>query len=277
MRRKVIAATIMGTFQSLAIKFPSLRPVWAQNCIEERLLGVDINGQRDRGFTAEELQVLRRQVLETNAEYAALLGINRSASTTCVKPSGNSSQLLNASSGIHARWAPYYIRRARVSASSPVSKVLAASGVPMSPENGDDPVNPRTWVASFPIKAPEGASTRNDITAIDQCQFWLMNKLHWTEHNPSVTITYRPDEIIDLMQWVWEHREVIGGMAFLPASDSKYAQLPYEEITREEYERRVAEFPEIDFAKTYRFEAKDLTIASQLPACDAEKCEVEPG
>lgn len=282
LREKVIAATIMGTIQSLATYFPHLRPMWKANAEEERLLGVSLDGQRDCPLLSgpdgpKIMRELRKTAIETNAEFAALLGINRAASITCVKPSGNSSQLLDAASGLHPRWAPYYIRNARISSSSPLAKVLKDSGVPLSPENGDDPINPRTWVASFPVKAPEGATTRNDVSAIDQCEHWLLNKLHWTEHNPSITVTYRPDEVIGLMDWVWEHREAIGGMAFLPASDAQYAQLPYIEITEGEYERRAAAFPEIDFAKTYRYEATDMTIASQIPACDGPICELEPG
>jgi ribonucleoside-triphosphate reductase len=277
MREKVELATILGTIQSLAVHFPGLRPQWKENCEEERLLGVDISGQMDSPI-AQDAGVkdgLRHVAVEVNRMTARALGINQSAAITCVKPSGNSSQLLDASSGIHARWAPYYIRNVRVASSSPLSKVLKDAGVPMSPENGDDPVNPRTWVVSFPVKAPEGAITRNDRSAVEQCEFWLQNKLHWTEHNPSVTITYRPDEVIDVMKWVWDHRDKIGGMAFLPAFDAKYDQLPYIEIDQAEYERRMAEFPEIDFSKVYRYEASDMTNAAQELACSAGACEID--
>jgi hypothetical protein len=130
-----------------------------------------------------------------------------------------------------------------------------------------------TWVIHFPMKAPDGAVTRKDRGAIEQCNYWLHNKLNWTDHNPSVTITYKPDEIVELTSWIWEHRNVIGGMAFLPSFDANYAQLPYIEITRQDYERRVAEFPEIDFSKLWRHEAIDLTTAAQELACLAGQCE----
>lgn len=280
---KVRAATIIGTIQSCGTYFPNLRPIWKQNAEDERLLGVDITGQMDCDLTngndgpvGHVLDTMRRQVLETNAEYAALLGINRSAATTVNKPSGNSSQFLDCSSGIHARWAPYYIRNVRVSAASPLAKMLRDSGVPLSPENGEeDPSNPKTWVVSFPVKAPNGAITRKDRSALAQCEHWLANKVFWTEHNPSVTITYKPDEIIGLMDWVWQHRNQIGGMAFLPADDADYAQLPYIEIDEAEYNRRVAEFPEIDFVKCYRYESSDMTTASQEMACMAGVCETD--
>lgn len=189
--------------------------------------------------------------------------------------SHNSSQLLDCSSGLHARWAPYYIRNVRVAAHSPIFHVLRSAGVPMDPENGQTRENANTWVVHFPVKAPEGAITRKDRSAIDQCEYWLQNKLHWTEHNPSCTITYHPDEVLDLMKWVWEHRDTIGGLTFLPAFDANYAQMPYMEITKDEYEKLAAEFPDIDFSKIYRYEEEDLTTAAQELACSAGICEVE--
>lgn len=276
LREKVEVATIIGSIQSMATHFPGLRPMWKQNCEEERLLGVDITGQMD-SLAAQDAQFkrqLREISIEVNRVTAAALGINQSASITCVKPSGNSSQLLNCASGLHPRWAPYYIRNVRVSIHSPIYKVLRDAGVPMDPENGQTVDNATTWVVHFPMKAPEGAITRGDVSAIQQCEFWLQNKLFWTEHNPSVTITYRPDEVLDVMKWVWEHREQVGGMSFLPAFDAQYDQMPYVEIAKEEYERLAAEFPEIDFSKVWRYEESDLTNAAQELACVGGSCEI---
>jgi ribonucleoside-diphosphate reductase alpha chain len=277
MKEKVEAAAIIGTIQSLATHFPDLRPIWKQNSEEERLLGVDITGQMDSPIVHDPqvIQALRRVATETNRLLAARLGINQSAAITTVKPSGNSSQLLNCSSGLHARWAPYYERNVRVAATSPVFKVLRDAGVPMDPENGQTRDAANTWVVHFPMRAPEGAITRKDRGVIEQCNYWLHNKVNWTDHNPSVTITYKPDEILELTSWIWEHRDLIGGMAFLPSFDANYAQLPYIEITREEYERRVAEFPEIDFSKLWRYEHTDLTTAAQELACLAGQCEAD--
>jgi ribonucleoside-triphosphate reductase (thioredoxin) len=280
LREKVELAAIMGTLQSLGTHFPYLRPQWKQNCEEERLLGVSIGGQMDTDLLhgkdgAEVMRQLRATAVAANAAIAQRLGINRSAAVTCVKPDGNSSQLLDMASGLHARWSPYYIRNVRVSATSALAKVMRDSGAPMEPENGDDPINPHTWVISFPVKAPEGAVFRNDRTAVEQCEFWLRNKLNWTEHNPSVTITYHPHEVIDLMKWVWDHRDKIGGMAFLPTFGAKYAQMPYIECDQETYEKAKREFPEIDFSKVYRHESEDWTTASQEVACATGLCEVD--
>jgi ribonucleoside-triphosphate reductase (thioredoxin) len=279
LRGKVRLASIIGTIQSLGTHFPYLRSQWRQNCEEERLLGVSIGGQLDCPLLVGPqgdyvMRLLRTEAIRTNIEVAHTLGINSSAAVTCVKPDGNSSQLVDMSSGLHARWAPYYIRNVRVSGTSALARVLRDSGAPMAPENGDDQENPHTWVVSFPVKAPDGAVTRGGRSAITQCEYWLRNKRKWTEHNPSVTITYRPDEVLDLMQWVWEHRREVGGMAFLPDFDAKYDQLPYIEITESEYERRVAEFPEIDWARIWRYESDDQTTAAQEVACSAGTCEV---
>ncbi len=276
LREKVELATIIGTIQSMATYFPGLRPEWQQNCQEERLLGVDLNGHMDSPAAQDpEIQArLREVVVETNKEYARLLGINQAAATTAVKPSGNSSQLLNSASGIHARWAPYYIRNVRVGAHSPIRKVLHDAGAPMDPENGQTKENADTWVIHFPVKAPETAVTRNQRTALQQCDYWLQTKTHYTEHNPSVTITYQPHEVLDIIKWIWEHQDKIGGMAFLPAYDAQYDQMPYVEITKEEYEQLAAQFPDIDFSKIYRYEEEDLTTAAQEFACLAGNCDV---
>ncbi|MCB8985584.1 MAG: recombinase [Ardenticatenaceae bacterium] len=276
LKDKVEMAAIVGTIQSMATYFPGLRPQWQQNCMEERLLGVDLNGQMDSPAAQDpEIQLKLQQVaVETNREYAALLGINQSTAVTCVKPSGNSSQLLNSSSGLHARWANYYIRNVRVGAHSPVCKVLQDAGVPMDPENGQTRDNANTWVVHFPVKSPEGAQTRNDRTALEQCDFWLQNKVNYTEHNPSVTITYQQDEVLDIIRWIWEHQDKIGGMAFLPSFDAQYDQMPYVEIGKDEYEQLAAKFPEIDFSKIYRYEEEDLTTAAQEFACLSGQCDI---
>lgn len=276
LRDKVEVAAIIGTIQSMATHFPGLRGEWRRNCEEERLLGVDITGQMDSPIARypQAKHHLRRVALETNREIAAVLGINRAAAVTCVKPSGNSSQLVDCSSGLHPRWAPYYVRNVRVGVHSSLYKVLRDAGVPMSPENGQTPQDATTWVVHFPMKAPEGAITRDQLTAVEQCENWLANKRYWTEHNPSCTITYKSDEVIDLMAWVWQNREALGGLSFLPAHDAKYANMPYVEISQEEYERRTAAFPMVDFSKLVRYESGDLTNAAQEFACVGGACEL---
>ncbi len=273
---KVELATILGTIQSMATHFPGLRPEWRRNCEEERLLGVDLNGQLDSQLAQDPAvqRQLRERAVAVNREYAAMLAINPSASVTCVKPSGNSSQMVDCASGIHTRWAPYYVRNVRVSAHSPIFKVLRDAGVPLDPENGQTVADADTWVVHFPVKGPQGAVTRHDRTALEQCHYWLQNKINYTEHNPSVTITYRPNEILDLIKWIWQHQDKIGGMAFLPAFDAQYDQMPYVEVTAAEYERLAEQFPVVDFSKVYRYEEEDLTTAAQELACLAGSCDI---
>lgn len=275
LHKKVRLATIIGTIQSLATNFPGLSEEWVKNAEEERLLGVDLNAHMDspvarNAFVQGQLQ---QHAIDINLEYSSMLGINRSASVTCVKPSGNSSTLLNTSSGIHPRWSKYYVRNVRVSSSSPLRHVMKDAGVPMSPENGQTAKDATTWVIHFPVKSPEGAITRKDLTAIEKCDYWLQVKNNWTTHNPSVTITFTDNEVIDITKWIYENQEVIGGMAFLPQSDSKYDQMPYEEIDEQEYERLMGEFPDVDFSKVYRYESEDMTTAAQELACMSGACE----
>jgi len=282
LKEKVEVATIIGTIQSMGVDFPGLRDIWKKNCTEERLLGVDINGQLDCPLLrpsnpdlANVFDTLREHAVAINKKYAKQLGINQSAAVTCVKPSGNSGQLFNCSSGLHPRHYPYYIRNARVQAASPLRKLMQDQGVPMDPENGQTLENVNTYVVHFPVKSPDGAITNEQMSAVDQCEFWLKNKLHWTEHNPSVTITYRPDEMIDLLKWVADHKYLIGGMSFLPASDAKYDQMPFTPITAEQYAELSANFPRVDFAQLYTYEKEDQTTASQELACVSGACSIE--
>lgn len=277
LRDKVEVATIIGTIQSMATKFPGLREKWVKNCEEERLLGVDITGQLDCPVVQDPdvMSRLKQVAIETNRIYAKRLGIPQSASVTCVKPSGNSSQLFNCASGLHARYYPYYIRNVRVSTHSPVYKVLRDAGVPLSPENNSDPDNVLTWVASFPVASPDPKKTAKGRGAIEQCEYWLMNKKHWTEHNPSVTISYRPNEVADLIKWVIDHKDYIGGMSFLPLYEANYAQLPYLEITKEEYEEKIAKFPKVDFSRVTLYEHTDLTTAAHELACLSGACDID--
>jgi ribonucleoside-triphosphate reductase len=277
LKEKVEIATIIGTIQSMGTNFPGLRDIWKQNCEEERLLGVDINGQMDCPVVRDAgVQLrLKEHAIETNRRYANILGIPQSAAVTCVKPSGNSGILFNCASGLHGRWAPYYIRNVRVQAASPLRKIMQEQGVPMVPELGQTVENATTYVASFPLKSPEGAITKDDLSALEQCEYWLLSKQNWTEHNPSVTITYKPEEFNELLEWVLEHKEWIGGMSFLPSSDAQYDLMPNISISQYEYEMRIVEFPQVDFSLLWVHEQEDFTTASQELACVSGACSIE--
>ena len=278
--RKVVAATIFGTIQATATHFPGLRPDWKRNAESERLLGVDITGQMDCPLltgpgAAEIFDQLRQISLDVNADTAAQLGINPAASITTVKPAGNSAALLNCGSGVHGRHSRFYVRNARVSAHSPVYKVLRDAGAPLSPENGQTAENATTWVCAFPVASPSGAVVKGDLSADDQLAHWLLNKRHWTEHNPSCTITYRPEERAEIVEWVKAHREEIGGLSFLPAFDAAYEQMPYVEIDEAEYQRRAAAFPAIDWSRIALYEQTDTTTSAQELVCTGDRCELK--
>lgn len=283
LERKVRVAALIGTIQSSATYFPNLPEEWAENCKEERLLGVDINGQMDCPiFTGDKdhaeavLMHLKLVATVANAEMAEMLGINKSSAITCTKPSGNSSTLLDCSPGLHPRHSPYYIRRVRVPRASSMYWVMYLQGMELKPENGqEDMENPTMYVASFPVKSPDGAIFKEDRGAIEQLDYWLMVSTEYTEHNPSCTITYHQDELEAIIDWLHRHQFEINGLSFLPASDMMYAQAPYEEISKEQYEQMIAEMPDIDFSMINIVDGGDdnTTVAQEL-ACFAGNCEI---
>lgn len=279
---KVRLATVIGTIQASATNFPNLPDTWRKNCEEERLLGVDINGQLDCPLfsNGEETERMMRRmrdiVIDTNRMVAGALGIAPAAAATCVKPSGNSSTLLNCAPGLHPRHSHYYIRRVRVPYASSMYHVLYMHGVTLKPENGqEDWDNPSMYVAEFYVQAPDGAIVKGDRSAIEQLDYWLSLKKNFTEHNPSCTITYDENELEDIIDWVYENQAFCNGLSFLPNSDIMYAQAPYESITFEQYEKMAEEFPVIDFDYINIVDGGlDLTTAAQTLACAAGQCEI---
>jgi len=279
LERKVKVATILGTIQSSYTKFPYLRKVWQRNTEEERLLGVSLTGIMDNPLMTavnsnleKTLDNLRNVALATNHEYADLLDIPQSAAITCVKPSGTVSQLVDSASGIHARHSPYYIRTVRGDNKDPLTQFMIDNGVPNEPcvFKGDT-----TTVFSFPVRSPENAITRNDMTAIEQLETWLTYQRHWCEHKPSVTISVRDDEWLDVGAFVYKHFDEMSGVSFLPHSDHTYQQAPYQDCSKEEYEDLLKTMPKkIDWNKLSEYEQEDNTKSSQTFACSGDVCEV---
>lgn len=272
---KVVAATILGTLQSTLTNFKYLRKIWQTNTEEERLLGVSLTGILDHPTLAGDkklLNELRDLVVETNKVWAKALGIPQSTSTTCVKPSGTVSQLVNSASGIHPRWSSWYIRTVRGDVKDPLTKFLIAQGVPNEP----DVTKPKdTIVFSFPQAAPSGARTRSDITAVEHLEIWKVLQEEWCEHKPSITVNVKESEWVDVQAWVWENWDVLSGVSFLPYSEHTYKQAPYQEITEAEYNEWVQKMPKsIDWAKLSEYEDTDNTSGSQSYACSGDVCEV---
>jgi ribonucleoside-diphosphate reductase alpha chain len=270
--RKAKIASILGTIQSTLTDFRFLRPEWTKNCVEERLLGVSMTGICDNDETAifpyYWVNVAKDEVIATNKFYAALLGINQSAATTCVKPSGTVSQLVNSSSGIHPRYAEYYIRRVRMDIKDPICKFLNDNNVPSEV----DQYNPSALVFSFPIRSPN-TITRDSYSALQQLYLWEEYQNEWCEHKPSITVYVRDNEWLEVAAWVYEHMDILSGVSFLPYDNGTYVQAPYEEITKEQYEALAANMPTVlDWSKMT--EEMDVTTGSQELACVGGACEL---
>jgi len=280
---KVRLATILGTFQSTLTNFKYLRKIWRNNTEEERLLGVSLTGIMDNAMMSGKsahlgmnigatLNALRIQAVTTNADIASELNIPISTAITCVKPSGTVSQLVDSASGIHARHNPYYIRTVRADNKDPVTQFMISQGIPAEP----DVTKPdSTTVFSFPMKAPVGAVCREDMSAIEQLELWLIYQQHWCEHKPSVTITVKEHEWMDVGSWVYKHFDEVSGISFMPFSDYVYQQAVYQDINKEEYEEALSHMPKsIDWIKLQDFEKEDHTSGGRELACSAGVCEV---
>jgi len=276
---KVRLATILGTWQSTLTNFKYIRKSWRHNCEEERLLGVSLTGIFGNKITATNgeklagiLDTLREEAVMVNAKEAESLGINPSASITCVKPSGTVSQLTGVSSGIHPWYSEYYIRSVRGDNKDPLTVFLKESGVPNEP----DVMKPNdTTVFYFPIKAPKNAVLTKDLSAIDHLEIWKTYREHWTEHNPSVTVNVHEDEWLGVGSWVFDNFDHIGGVSFLPASEHTYKQAPYQEITKEEYQAWLKKMPSrIDWNMLTLYETEDGTTGSQELSCTAGACDI---
>jgi len=278
LKEKIEVATILGTYQSTLTNFEFLSPEWKKNCDEERLLGVSFTGLWDAPILrdAEVLRKLRDYSIEINKKYAAKFGINESTCITCVKPSGNSSQLTDTSSGLHTRHAPYYIRRVRIANTDPLFKMMKAQGFPYHPEVGQKEDTATTYVLEFGIKAPKSAVFKNNISAIEQLEIWKMCKENFTEHNPSVTISVGENEWIAVADWIYKNWNITGGLSFLPKEegDMVYELAPYETITQSRYEEFVSKLPPIDFSKMIDYELEDQTQGAKELACVGDKCEL---
>jgi ribonucleoside-diphosphate reductase alpha chain len=278
LKRKVQLASILGTWQASMVHFPYLSSEWKHNCTEEALLGVSLTGildnplmrEKDKIKLAALLETLKEEARLTNEEWAKKIGINPAAAITCVKPSGTVSQLVDAASGIHARHNEYYIRTVRADVKDPLCKFMIDKGFVaepcvMRPEH--------TMVFSFPMKA-EGSITRNDMTAIEHLELWLTYQNHWCEHKPSITITVREHEWMEVGAWVYKYFDQISGISFLPHSDHSYQQAPYQDCSKDQYLELLNKMPVVDWTELQKYEKEDNTAGTQTYACSGDKCEL---
>lgn len=309
---KIETATWMGIIQACFTDFPYLNPNWTKNCQEERLLGVSITGQMDAPqlFTKESCRAYKARAIKVAKKASEIMGIPMPAAITCVKPSGTVSQLVDSSSGLHPRFSKYYIRRYRISGTDPLFRMVRDQGLPVSPENGQrkqdyvkairaydacenkveglmqakaicpifdlegwnyDKVN--TWIVSFPVAAPKDSITVEDVTALEQLEWYKKIQKSWCEHNASITVYVKPEEWLSVGDWVYKNWEIVNGISFLPLDDHVYEQAPYEKITKEEFEKMSKSFPKIDYSQLGKYETEDNTEGAKSLACAGGICD----
>lgn len=273
--RKMRLAALVGTYQATLTNFGYLDDTWRQHCEAEQLLGVSITGYYDNEIVRNDanLEILRDESVKANQKYAKRFGSRPSAAVTCVKPHGNSGQLLGVGSGMHPWFAQYYIRRVRISISDPLLQLARDQHVPIFPEVGYSSSTATTMVMEFPVKAPDGAIVAKDVSALAMLEEWKRLKCHFTEHNPSVTIYVSDDEWIEVAHFVYQNWDIVGGLSFLPRTNHVYQLAPYEEIDKNEYERRVATLGTLDFSKLLIYEQQDQTTGAKELACAGGTCE----
>ena len=275
--RKARLAAILGTYQSTLTNFRYISRDWTTHCEDERLLGVSITGQWDCDAVREPetMRAMRDEAVRVNAEYAKRFGVNPSTAVTAVKPSGTVSQTFNCSSGIHPRHSAYYIRRIRISATDSLFKLMRDQGVPFHPEVGQSVENATTYVLEFPVKSPASPLFKDDISALDQLEYWKNVKLNYTEHNPSATISVGDDEWIGVVNWIQNNWDIIGGLSFLPRSNHVYRLAPYEAIDEQRYHELASVFPQIDYSKLVMYERTDETEQKKELACVGGLCDID--
>ena len=273
---KVETATWLGVIQSSFTYFPYLREGWKKNCDIEALLGVSLTGQMDNPtlMTSEALKALKSRVLRISRKASGILGTKMPAATTCVKPSGTVSQLVDSSSGVHPRFSEYYIRRYRIAARDPLFRLMRDSGIKATPEVGQKKKDATTWVLEFPVKSPKGCITRKDVSALDQLHHYKKLQHNWCEHNASMTVYVREDEWFEVGNWVYQNWDIINGVSFLPYDGGKYELAPYEEIDHRTYERLIKKLPIIDYKQLSQYELNDNTQGKAEYACVGDKCEI---
>jgi len=273
---KVETATWLGVIQSTFTEFPYLRKEWKKNCDVERLLGVSLTGQMDNPsvLTSEALKALKSRVIRISRKAAKVLDVNVPVATTCVKPSGTVSQLVDSASGVHPRYSQYYIRRYRIAARDPLFRMMRDAGIKATPEVGQQSSNATTWVLEFPVKSPDGCITRKDVSALEQLSHYKNLQHNWCEHNASMTVYVRDDEWFEVGNWVYKNWEIINGVSFLPYDGGKYELAPYEEIDARTYERLIKKLPVIDYTQLSKYELEDNTQGKGEFACVGDKCEI---
>lgn len=251
-------------------------PEWDQINKRDRLIGNSLTGWQDmknaaglsEAEEAELLSELREVSHKAAKEIAEDVGDNVPKLMTTVKPEGTQTQMPTVSSGLHYSHSEYYIRRVRISASDPLARVCEELDYPIHPEVGQNPDDPETLVIEFPVKAPEG-EVKADIDAITQLETYKMFMQNYVDHNASITVHVKDDEWEDVEEWLWENWEDVVGISFLSYSDNFYELMPYEEITEEEYNKRVEEMKRFNPSLVTKYETEYIEREVEEGACES--------
>ena len=270
LHEKTKYATLIGDIQSLATNFDFLREGTKTICDKDRLLGVNLVGYAMSPFVRNNpklVEALRDYTVEIDLKFAKEFNVPRSAAITAVKPSGNHSVLCYTAPGANPIHAETQIRNVIVNRNSAMHHFLESQGVPRHDYPGRDYAS----MFSFPIDYPEGSVTLENTTAIDQLEMWKFHKIHWCQHNPSISITYTPDEIDAIRQWLYENQDIIGGLAFFPKYESSYELLPIVSVSKERYDEFTKDYPTISW-EYYRLYETAVDDRQQVAECAGGQC-----
>ena len=276
---RVKAAAFIGTLQAGYTDFHYLRDVWKRTTEKEALIGVSMTGIGSGVVLGYNMKEAAKLVKEENARVAEMIGINKSARTTTVKPAGTTSLTLGTSSGIHAWHNDYYIRRIRVGKNEAIYQYLSIYHPELVEDEFFRPHD--TAVISVPQKSPEGAILRTEspFQLLDRVkkitQEWVRpgHRTGSNTHNVSATISLKPEDWDLAGEWMWENRDFYNGLSVLPYDGGTYVQAPFEDCTKEEYDRLFAKLHTIDLSKVV--ELQDETDLSGELACAGGACEIK--
>ena len=276
---RVAVAAFFGTLQAGFTDFHYLRNVWKETTQKDALLGIGMTGIGSGTILNAKLEHAANTAKVVNRMISAQTGINEAARVTCIKPSGTTSCVLGTSSGIHAWHAPYYLRTMRFNKNEDVAAYLMVNHPELCE---DDILRPNDTVCvRIPIKAPEGSIFRTE-TAIDTLERVKKFAQEWIKpghingdntHNVSATVSIKEGEWPTVGDWMWDNREYYNGLSVLPYDNGSYVQAPFEDITEEEYNKRIATLHSIDLTKV--MEIEDHVEFGQTAACAGGSCSVE--
>jgi ribonucleoside-diphosphate reductase alpha chain len=276
---RVRAASFIGTVQASYTDFHYLRDVWRRTTERDALIGVSMTGIASGKVLEMDMKEAAAIVKEENARVADLLGINKAARTTCVKPAGTTSLALGTSSGIHAWHSEYYIRRIRVGKNEAIYNYLVENHPQLVEDEYFRPHD--TAVISMPQRAPEGAITRKE-SALQLLKRVKNITTNWVKpgfvkgqntHNVSATISIKEAEWVDVGEWMWDNRSSYNGLSVLPHDGGTYVQAPFEDCSKETYEALMDSLSEVDLTKVV--EIQDNTDLQGELACAGGSCEVK--